>query len=1063
MTKTRSKSGRTKRVAVPIDASARATRGGVNDVVTVPVVGIGASAGGLAAFEAFFSAMPTDHATGMAFVLIQHLAPEHVSYLGEIIRRHTSMPVSDVTDRMPVEADHVYVIPPGHDLVLSEGTLLLCESQQPRGHGLPIDRFFRSLAAVQRERAICVVLSGSGSDGALGVRAIKAEDGMAMAQAADTAEFQSMPASAVATGLVDYVLQPAEMPAQLLAYAAHAFERPARASKDVNLADAPELLAALCNALRGHSGHDFSGYKTTTIARRVERRMALHQCRSAEDYLTLLQSDAREAEALFNDILIGVTSFFRDPEAFAVLATEVVPKLVAGKHDDAPIRVWCCGCSTGEEAYSLAIVLHEHLAAQRARHPVQIFASDLDRHAIAQARLGVFSESIAVEVSPERLARYFIHDAERGVYTVQRSLRDLVVFSEHDVVQDPPFSRVDLVTCRNVLIYMGAALQRRVLGLFHYALLPDGVLFLGSSESTSDASTSFSTLDGTCKLYRRAATGVMQASASAVDVGTAPRSQRRVPVHRMARPSPVTVELRQIVEVELLKHFASVAVLTKARGEVLYVHGRTGKFLELAAGDVGTNLLAMAREGLRQELSLALHRAATKREVVHSRGLRIRSDGDQVTADLTVRPVLDTSGDAAPQLFVVILKEVDTPAASSAVGPASSAVQGRVAVLETQLAVKDEYLQSALDETELANQELQATSEEMQSVNEELQSTNEELETSKEELQAVNEELITVNAELQIKVADLSRANNDMNNLLAGTGVATLFVDLESRIARVTPEALQLINLIPSDVGRPVEHVVSNLVGYQGLGADIGAVLDRLTPVERQVETKAGAWFLMRIRPYRTLENAIEGAVITFVDITERQRIEDELRRSRDVSDADLDAMTRLQRVGALFVGELSLPRVLDEILDAALAITGASKASIRLLDPASNRLAMAAQRGFAPEWVTKWEGLENTQGPSHHALETKQRVIVDDVETYIGAGVRALQATPLIGRADGLIGVLATYYEVPHSFASKELRLLDLLGRQVTDIIERWRSDEALGRLEGKEPAQEGTRGHGQ
>lgn len=1075
MSRGRREHGGAKSEVAPSDAAAT-----VPAVARVPVVGIGASAGGLAAFEAFFSAIPRDSTTGMAFVLVQHLAPDHQSHLGEIIGTHTSMPVCDVTDGMPVEADHVYVIPPGHDLVLRDRKLWLCEPLAVRGHGLPIDRFFRSLAVVQRERAIGIVLSGSASDGALGVRAIRAEGGMAIAQTPATAEFASMPESAIATGAIDYVLTPAEMPAQLLTYAAHAYRRPVRASSDASV-EMPELTQAVCAALREYSGHDFSGYKPTTIARRVERRMALHQCANPEDYVSRLGSDAREAEALFHDLLIGVTSFFRDHEAFELLATEVVPELVASRRDGKPIRVWCCGCSTGEEAYSLAIVFHEHLAQVGSRRPLQVFASDLDRRAIAQARTGVFSESIAAEVSAERLARYFIHEPERGVYVVQRSLRDLLVFSEHDAVQDPPFSRVDFVACRNLLIYLGAPLQRRLLSLFHYALVPGGVLFLGSSESVGDSNASFATIDRKWKLYRRQASSAGRVPASRVELGR-PGTQTHQPAlaRRAARAITAAPDLRQVVERGLLAHFDSVAVLTGARGEVLHVHGRTGKFLELPAGDVATNVLAMARDGLRQELSLALHRAAAKHEVVRSPALRIRSNGGHVTADLTVRPLDAAAGEASQPLFLVILQEIETPATAApslggVLAPVPADAQGRIAGLEAQLEAKDEFLQTALEEAESANEELKATNEELQSVNEELQSTNEELETSKEELQAVNEEQITVNAELHVRVTDLSRANNDMNNLLAGTGVATLFVDLQSRIARFTPDSVQLVNLIPSDVGRPVEHVVSNFVGYDGMAEDVRAVLDRLTPIERQVETRAGAWFLMRVRPYRTLENAIEGAVVTFVDITARKRAEDELRRSRDSSSADLDAMTRLQRVGTLCVGALTLPQVLDEVLEAAVAISGASKCSIELLDPASGELATAAQRGFAAEWMAQWSSAVGAHDPIRRALETRERIVIEDVagptqagdteaaSAYGAAGVRTLQATPLVGRAGALVGVLATFYEVQHAFDPRDLRLLDLLARQVTDIIERWRSDEALSLLRQMETTSRGSMGHGE
>jgi two-component system CheB/CheR fusion protein len=854
-----------------------------------PIVGIGASAGGLAAFEAFFSAMPTNTESGMAFVIVQHLDPTHKSILTDLVRRYTRMQVYEVEDGMTVQPNCAYIIPPNRDMALLNGTLQLLEPTTARGVRLSIDFFFRSLAQDQRERAICIVLSGTGSDGTLGVRAVKGEGGMVMAQNPESTAYDGMPRSAIATGLVDYVLPPAEMPAQLVAYVAHAFGRRPRPV----LTPTPkggDALKKICTVLRAQTGHDFSQYKENTIVRRVERRMSLHQIEWLDGYVRYLQQTPAEVEALFRDLLIGVTSFFRDPEAFAALEAQVIPRLFAGKPAGAAVRVWVCGCSTGEEAYSIAILIQEHLEALKQAYKVQVFATDIDRQAIGQARSGVFPASIAADVSPERLARFFAQDTDGagapGVYRIQKVIRDLVIFSEQDVIKDPPFSKLDLISCRNLLIYMNADLQKKLIPLFHYALNPQGVLFLGTSETVGEFTTLFVAVDRKCKLYLHqedvpgAARPVLGAFMPLLHEG------------RAQAPPPwdeARLNLRDLAEQTLLQHYAQAGVLVNGRGEILHIYGRTGQYLEPAPGNAGVNILPMAREGLRRALTTALHRVAAHKEPVHYPGLRVKTNGAFITVHLTVRPVASSPGAAAvPDLFLVILEEVPPlelalpePAAAEGAGAPASDAGGRIAALEQELRAKEEYLQTTLEEMETANEELMSTNEELQSVNEELQSTNEELETSKEELQSVNEELATVNAELQTKVADLTRANNDMSNLLAGTGVGTLFLDLQLRISRFTPAATQVINLIPTDVGRPVGHIVSNLVGYDRLVADVQAVLDNLVPFEAEVQTTGGAWHLLRIRPYRTLENVIDGAVITFVDITQRKQMEAALREAQ--------------------------------------------------------------------------------------------------------------------------------------------------------------------------------------
>jgi two-component system CheB/CheR fusion protein len=837
--------------------------------VSFPIVGIGASAGGLAAFESFFSGMPVDADPGMAFVLVQHLAPDHKSILTDLIQRYTRMQVFEVEDGMVVRPNCTYIIPPNRGMAFLGGALQLLEPTSPRGQRLPIDYFFRSLAQDQHERAICVVLSGTGSDGAQGVRAIKGEGGMAMAQNPTTTEYDGMPRSAIATGLVDFELPPSEMPAQLIAYAAHAF------GKAPKLAAAPSpksenALKKIFILLRAQTGHDFSQYKPSTINRRIERRMALQQIDTMESYVKHVQQTPTEVESLFRDLLIGVTNFFRDPPVFQALEEKIMPQLFVGKPIGGSIRVWTPGCATGEEAYSLAILLAEHQDSLKQSCKIQVFATDIDNQAIATARAGLYPASIAADVSPERLARYFSAEGDGSAYRIHKTIRDMLIFSEQDVIKDPPFSRLDLISCRNLLIYMGSDLQKKLIPLFCYALNPGGFLVLGTSETVGDFGNLFTVQDRKMKIYQRK--DILQ-GASRIGLGSflPPQTAMDAALPQVVAgtmPNQKKLTLRELTEQALLQQLVPSGALVNVHGDILYLHGRTGMYLEPAVGEVGVyNILKMAREGLRHELTSALHKVAAGMEIVRSPGLRVKTNGSFTPVNLIVRPAQpNAEATSEPPLFLIILEEA--PPETDVQTPRSPdlGADTQVAALKQELRAKEEYLQTT-------NEELKSSNEEMQSINEELQSTNEELETSKEELQSVNEELATVNAELQNKVADLTRANNDMNNLLAGTGIGTVFVDHGLRILRFTPPATKIINLIQSDIGRPVGHIVSNLAGYDSLLEDTRAVLDTLVPKEVEVHSLAGMWYAMRILPYRTLENVIEGAVITFTDITESKQI----------------------------------------------------------------------------------------------------------------------------------------------------------------------------------------------
>ena len=895
-----------------------------------PIVGLGASAGGLKAFEDFFSGMPANVEPNMAFVLVQHLAPDHKSILTDLISRYTSMQVFEVTDGMVVQVNCAYIIPPNVDLAYLKGRLHLLEPSAPRGQRLPIDFFFRSLAQDQREHAIGIILSGTGSDGSQGVRAIKGEGGMVMVQDLTSTEFDGMPRSAIATGLVDFELPPAAMPAKLLAYAKHAYGKLLRNKTDAPL-DSNSLSKKIFILLRAQTGHDFSQYKPSTINRRIERRMAVHQVDTIDNYVKYLQQTPAEIEALFRDLLIGVTKFFRDDEAFQALEEEIIPALFKDKPAGSVIRVWSTGCSTGEEAYSIAILLQEHIELSKKDFSVQLFATDIDSRAIATARVGLYPASITGDITPQRLARFFSAEADASAYRIHKNIRDMLVFSEQDVIKDPPFSKLDLISCRNLLIYMDTELQKKLIPLFHFALKPAGILFLGTSEGIGDFSTLFNVLDRKTKFYQRKE---QYSGATRNNLGRAMGNispplfdTGQSLMASSAKPQPATVpvkiSLKELTEQTLLKKIAPASALVNERGDIVYLHGRTGMYLEMNSGEVGiNNILKMAREGLRRDLTSTLLAAVKTKTTVRCLGISVKTNGHFTKVNLTVCTALadenadlklkgsglNNSTDASKNtavsksigvssetnLYLIILEEDLSPVIKGEHLDNSTAkkiqeklfdadAEARIDALRQELRAKDEYLQTTHEELESSNEELKSSNEEMQSVNEELQSTNEELETSKEELQSVNEELATVNNELQTKVVDLSRANNDMNNLLAGTGIGTVFVDHQLRILRFTPAASTIINLILSDIGRPVAHIVSNLVGYDNLVSDTQSVLNTLALKEVEVETKEGSWYAMRIQPYRTLNNVIEGAVISFVNISEMVQARMALDKANDL------------------------------------------------------------------------------------------------------------------------------------------------------------------------------------
>jgi chemotaxis methyl-accepting protein methylase len=840
-----------------------------------PIVGIGASAGGLEALELFLANVPAG--SGMAFIIIQHLDPTHKGIMVELLQRGTPMKVLQVKDRTRVKPDCVYVIPPNKDMSILRGVLYLLDPVAPRGLRLPIDFFFRSLADDQREHSIGVILSGMGSDGTLGLRAIKEKAGIVFVQEPSSAKFDGMPRSAIEAGMADVVAQVDALPGRISAYLQHSplNAQPGLAAED----KAQSGLEKVMIVLRAQTGHDFSLYKKTTIYRRIERRMGIHQIERISNYVRYLQENPQEVQLLFRELLIGVTSFFRDPEAWEQLKTEVLPALLTENSPNQALRAWVPACATGEEAYSLAILFKETLEKLKPSKNItlQIFATDLDQQAIEKAREGVYPANIAADVSAERLDRYFVK-VERG-WQVAKSIREMVIFALQNIIMDPPFTKLDLLNCRNLLIYLTPELQKKLLPLFHYSLNPGGFLFLGSAETIGGFGSLFAPLEGKNRLYRRLEPALQ---AEPVEFPSAFVSH---PGKAVKEQKPA-LNLQTLADQLLLQTYSPAAVLTNDKGDILYISGRTGKYLEPAAGKANWNIFAMARQGLRYELSAAFQKAQRQKEAVTIGNLVVGTNGGTQIVDVTIQPIREP--ESLQGMFMIVFTDRTAPPEEPKVTGKPRRVtphSARVAELERDLDLARQQVQIIREEIQTSQEELKSSNEEMQSTNEELQSTNEELTTSKEEMQSMNEELQTINNELQAKVDELSRTNNDMKNLLDSSDIATLFLDNDLRVRRFTSQTSKITRLIPADVGRPITDIASALL-YPQLADEVRQVLQTLVKVERQISIPDGTWFAARILPYRTLENVIDGVAITFTDITAYKTLEAELRaadtRGRD-------------------------------------------------------------------------------------------------------------------------------------------------------------------------------------
>jgi two-component system CheB/CheR fusion protein len=844
--------------------------------VSFPVVGIGTSAGGLEALEHFLTHVPKS--SGMAFVIIQHLDPTRKGIMPELLQRTTVMKVIQVKDRTLVQPDHVYVIPPNKDMSILHGVLHLLEPVSPRGLRLPIDFFLRSLAQDQQEHGVGVILSGMGSDGTLGLRAIKEKGGLVLVQEPATAKFDGMPRSAIDSGLADIVAPVDDLPGRILAYLKRT---PLVHTAEQKLEDKTQsALEKAIILLRAHTGHDFSLYKKSTFNRRIERRMGIHQIGKIGDYVRYLQENSQELDLLFRELLIGVTSFFRDPAVWEELRLKFLSALAASRPAGHILRAWVPGCSTGEEAYSLAMVFQEVMEKIKPgkEMKLQVFATDLDKDAIDKARQGIYPENISADVAPQQMSRFFTKD-EHGC-RVTAEIRGMVTFAPQSLILDPPFTKLDILSCRNLLIYLAPEVQKKLIPLFHYSLTPGGILILGSAETIGTFTGLFTPLNNKLRVFQRKEPGLPpepiefpSSFASPLPDGIEPRPAPKPPL-----------SLQSLADQLILEHYAPPAVLVNEKGDILYVSGRTGKYLEPASGKANWNIFAMAREGLRYELGNAFHKALDQEASVVVRGLKSGMNGGPQYVDITVQRL------GQPESLRGLVLIVFADAAAPLERRASS--RGKVAktpVPSAQLEEVERKLQQARmeaqtmrEEMQTSQEELRSTNEEQQSTNEELQSTNEELTTSKEEMQSLNEELQTVNAELQAKVDELSRSNNDMKNLLNSTDIATLFLDVHLNVRRFTTQATKIIKLIPGDVGRPITDLSSDLL-YPDLASDAKEVLRKLGFVEKPVNALDGRWFTVRIMPYRTLDDRIDGVVITFADITAAKMLEAQLREQQAV------------------------------------------------------------------------------------------------------------------------------------------------------------------------------------
>src|SRR6266478_2217859 len=990
-----------------------------------PIVGVGASAGGLEAFTQLLQALGSG--TEMAYVLVQHLDPSHESALTELLAKSTEMPVRQVTDATQVEPNHVYVIPPNVDMSISQGILRLTPRTETHGHHMPIDRFLRSLAEDQRSNAIGVILSGTASDGTLGLAAIKAEGGITFAQDEKSAKFDGMPQNAIAAGCVDFVLPPDAIAGELARIRAHPYLAPSSSSRTAELVpDGDPQLKDILHLLRAANGVDFSDYKPATVKRRILRRMALHKAGELKDYVQFLRLHPAEVEALYGDMLIKVTSFFREPDAFEALKTEVFPTILKHRSPEEPVRVWVPGCSTGEETSSQAIALLEFLGNRRADIPIQLFGTDLGQGSIERARAGTYPESIAADVSPERLRRFFVK--VEGGYRINKTIRDVCVFARQNLLQDAPFSRIDVISCRNVLIYLGAVLQKRIMPIFHYALKPRGFLMLGGAEGIiGTASDLFELMDRKHKIYCRKSTAsglhfdftASRYSIEAGDLGSGKEApQREGGVHLL--------DLHKETDRLLLTKYAPVAVVINDDMEVLESRGHVGLYLELAPGRASFNILKMAREGLLFDLQAAINDAKKEKDGVPVRKENVQIERNGELTDVNLEIIAFKLISNRGRHFLIMFEDsrlaVSGDSAETVSGEAKLGKGGREkrsdrqsSHLKQELAATKRYLHSVVEDKEASNEELQAANEEILSSNEELQSTNEELQTAKEELESTNEELHTVNEELHNRNFELAEANTDLVNLLSSVNIAMAMLGRDLQIRRVTPSGGQRFGFLLTDVGRPITNIRPN-IDVPDLEQMILEVITTVSVKERDVQDGEGHWYSLRILPYKTLEGTIEGAVLTLVDINDLKNNLEEIKQAHEQLTAErakLEEVLRQMPCGVMIAEAPSGTLILaNKQVEEILRQPFPQAANIEEYAP--YKAFHLNKQLFKPE---EW--------PLARSLTRGEVVRDEEIEYVRGDGTPvflSVSSAPILDREGRIIAAVVTFFDLTHRKGTEEV-----------------------------------------
>jgi len=850
------------------------------------IVGMGGSAGAFPSFEKFFLQMPAD--SGLAFVVVMHLDPHYKSQLSGVIQQYTDMEVLEATDGLTILKNKVYIIPPNKDMGMLNGKLLLLSPSKPKGIRQPIDYFLQSMAEDQWNRAFAIIFSGMGSDGETGVRMIKEKLGLTMVQDPETAEYSSMPLASIGTNLVDYVLAPEEMPLKLIQYINHPVIAEETSDKVRSAIQSTNAIQKILMLLRSHTGNDFALYKKSTVTRRIDRRIAFHQLNDYSQYVQYLKENTQEIDVLFNELLIGVTKFFRDAEAFDSIKDNLL-ELVKQRKTTEPIRVWVTGCSTGEEAYSVAMLLVECLGTlKRTNLPrIQIYATDLDADALDHARAGVYNGNIVADVSPERMERFFVKKDQQ--FAVKKELREMIVFAQHSLIKDAPFIKLDLLCCRNMLIYFTAELQRKIIPLFYYAINPGGTMFMGPAETIGGFTDMFSPIDPKWKLFKRKEGNVQMSKVINFPFQNTQQPINITKLEEVERPE-IQKPIAEIFNNILTDKFTPASVLVNEKGDILYSNGKSGKYLELPNGIAQMNIYKMAKEELRYAIANSIHEAFLNHSTVSIDHIKIK-ENDQIRLINLKAASIKEPGTA--QLVLVVFEDQGLFKKSRNRNVQQVNLDDNPAVeeLEKELVYTKLRLNSTIEQMESSLEALKSTNEELQSTNEELQSTNEESLTTKEEMQSLNEELMTMNSQYQSKGDELTRLNNDMKNLLDSTEIGTIFLDNNLDIVRYTPQVRNLFNLIPTDVGRPISHVVSNF--EQPFNEDdISEVIDKLSNKEIDVRTKNKEWYRVRIMPYRTLDNFISGAVLTFTLITDYKEMESRLRVLKDYAAGLMNAMT---------------------------------------------------------------------------------------------------------------------------------------------------------------------------